>query len=314
MPLSTHRQRVYGLAIESVFPLPGASAASRFDGPPDLILSWEPENAWDPAPWRIVMSAASSAYPDIGMAEDGSMCLVWGDAMRFVIAPRRDRVRLISRPAKLEYAPTLVVGFVLGFILCLRGVVCLHGSVLAHGGQALAVLGEGGAGKSTIAAALVRRGAVLLSDDLVVISRTAPHPRVEPGCAGIRLEAPAAEQLLGDSRDLPRVPYLDKLFWDFSGRPDAPDVRYCHRPMPLREMYVLENGDGGDEAVIGAVLPPKEALLHLITAWYPPGHLHLLSQERLHDLGALAAGVPLRVIHYRKTWEQLSRLSERVCP
>ncbi len=314
MQLSTYRHHLYGLAIESAFPLPGAPAVSRFEGPADLVLSWEPEDAWEPAPWRIVLSAASRAYPDIGMADDGSMCLVWGDALRFIIAPRRDRVRLISRPAKLEYAPTLIVGFVLGYILYLRGVLCLHGSVLERGGQAFALLGEGGAGKSTAAAALVRRGAVLVSDDLVVISRTSPQAWVEPGSACMRLDATAAEQVLGDCDHLPRVPYLGKLAWDCSGGLDTPDARYCHRPMPLGEMYVLHNADGGNEMAIGSVLSPTEALRYLISAWYPPGHLRLLSQERLQDLGTLATSVPLRVIHYRKTWEQLSRLGEQVCP
>lgn len=314
MELSTYRHRLYGLTIESAFPLPGAPAVSRFEGPPDLTLSWEPESAWDPAPWRITLPASSSAYPDIGMAGDGCACLVWGDALRFVIAPGRDRVRLISRAAMLEYAPTLVVGFVLGYLLYLRGVLCLHGSVLERGGQAFAVLGEGGAGKSTVAAALVRRGAVLLSDDLVVISRMAQCVRVEPGCASIRLDSTAAERVIGLGSDLPRVPYLDKLSWDFSGRLDAPDARYCLRSTPLSEMYVLQNGDGIGEAAIGPVLPPTDALRYLIATWYPPSHLRLLSQDRLSDLGALAAAVPLRLIHYPKSWDQLSRLSEQVCP
>lgn len=312
--MSTHRHRLYGLTIESVFPLPGAPAVSRFDAPPDLTLTWEPEGAWDPAPWRITLSAASSAYPDIGMDDDGRVCLLWGKELRFIISPRRDRIRLISRAAKLEYAPTLVVGFVLGYYLCLQDVLCLHGSVLVRDGQAFAVLGDGGAGKSTIAAGLVRRGAVLLSDDLVVISRTASRVEVEPGSGSMRLDSTAAERVLGTAEDLPRVPYLNKVSWDLSGRLDAPDARYCSHPTPLSEMYILQDGDGCGEVTIGPELPPPAALRHLIAAWYPPGHLGLLSKERLHDLGGLAAAVPLRVIRYPKSWEQLSRLIERIMP
>jgi hypothetical protein len=148
----------------------------------------------------------------------------------------------------------------------------------------------------------------------VVISRTAPRVQVEPGCASLRLDSTAAAQLLGAGRDLPRVPYLDKVSWDFSGRLDAPDARYCLRPTPLSEMYVLQNGEGDGELAIGPTLPPSDALRYLIAAWYPPGHLRLLSQERLCDLSTLAAAVPLRVIRYPKSWEQLSRLIERVCP
>ncbi len=312
MQMSIYRHRLYGLAIESDFPLPGAPVVSRFDGPPDLTFSWEPESAWDPSPWRITLAAANRTYPDIGTAADGSMCLAWYD-LRFIISPERDRVRLISREAKLEYAPTVVVGFVLGYILYLRGALCLHGSALERDGRAFAVLGDGGAGKSTVAAALVQRGDGLISDDLVVISRTADRVQVEPGCAGARLDSIAAEQVLGNS-DLPRVPYLTKLLWDFSGRLDAPDARYCLRPTWLSQLYVLQNGDGSSETVIGPELQPTEALRYLISAWYPPAHLRLISQDLLRDLGALAAAVPMRVIRYTKSWDQLSRLIEQVCP
>jgi hypothetical protein len=315
MPVRTYRHRLYGLRIESVFPLPGAPSVSRFDGPPDLTFSWEPASDRIPEPWRITMPAPNRAYPDVGVAEDGAACLVWRNELRFDIAPRLDRVRLVSRPAKLEYAPIVVVGFVLGYVLYLRGALCLHGSVLERDGQAFAMLGNGGAGKSTVAAALVRRrGAHLLSDDLVVVGRTAPRVQVEPGCASVRLGRAAAETVLGYAGDLPRVPYLDKLSWDLSGRLDVPDARYCDRPTPLAQMYFLQNGDGVSRVAIGPRLSTPEALRYLTAAQYPPGHLHLVSQERLRELGALAAAVPLRVIRYPKSWEHLSQLIEQVCP
>ena len=47
--------------------------------------------------------------------------------------------------------------------------VVLHGSAVVIDGVAVAIIGPSGAGKSTTAAALLRRGAGLLSDDVVVI-------------------------------------------------------------------------------------------------------------------------------------------------
>jgi hypothetical protein len=310
----THRHRIYGLAIESAFPLPGALTVSRFDDAPDLIVCWEPETEWNPKPWRITLPATSGIYPDIGRDDDGSVLLAWGDELRFVISPQHDRVRIISRAAKLEYAPTVVVGFVLGYILFLRGVLCLHGSVLERDGLAFAILGNGGAGKSTMAAALIQRGANLLSDDLVVLSGITQQVKVEPGCAIMRLAASAAERILGSDSDLPRIPYLEKLAWNLSGTLDAPDERYQSHPTPLATMYILQNGQGRGDVSIGPKLPPTDALRHLIATWYPPGHLGLLSQKQLSDLAALAASVPLRVIHYTKSWDQLQRLIEQVLP
>ena len=312
MQLSTHRHRLYGLDIESAFALPGAPEVSRFNGFPDLVITWEPESAWDPSPWRMAHSVVP--YPDIGSADDDSACLVWGDELRFVISPARDRIRLISRIAKLEYAPTVVVGFVLGYLLHLRGILCLHGSVLERDGSAFAVLGEGGAGKSTVAASLVKRGAALLSDDLLAISETTPHVRVEPGCAGIRLDSTAAERVVDVARNLPAVPYLNKVLWDFSGLPDLPDTRYRPCPMPLSDIYVLRNHGGAGEVTVGPVLPPADALRYLVAFRYPPGHLQLLSQECLRKLAVVAGSVPLRVIRYVRSWDQLSRLIEKAWP
>ena len=51
----------------------------------------------------------------------------------------------------------------------LNGRVVLHGSAVVIDGVAVAIIGPSGAGKSTTAAALLRHGAGLLSDDVVVV-------------------------------------------------------------------------------------------------------------------------------------------------
>lgn len=51
----------------------------------------------------------------------------------------------------------------------LRGRICLHGSSAALGDRAAVFIGSAGAGKSTLAAALCRRGAALLGDDAVAL-------------------------------------------------------------------------------------------------------------------------------------------------
>jgi len=309
-----HLYLLYGLGIESALPLPGAPQVSELDAPPDITVDWEPEATWDPAPWKIVMAASCQDDPDVREAPDGGAVLAWGDALRFVISPGRDRVQVAARAADREFAPVVFVGLVLGYVLHLRRILCLHGSVVERGGRAIAVLGDSGACKSTLSAALVQRGAALLSDDLVVFSRVDEHPLVEPGCASVRLTDTAADQILGPGKALARVPYADKLLWDFSGTLDAPDERYCSRSTPLDAFYCLRDGQSDDELGVGPVSPPLAAVRCLLASWYPPWLRRFLTQERLRALGALASAVPLRVIRYRRTWEQLSRLAEVLCP
>ena len=54
--------------------------------------------------------------------------------------------------------------------LRLRGVTCLHASAVAFGRFAAAFVGGAGAGKSTTAAALARRGHAVVSDDIVALA------------------------------------------------------------------------------------------------------------------------------------------------
>ena len=62
-----------------------------------------------------------------------------------------------------------VLGSVMAYAMCLRGLPVLHGSVVAIDGQAVGLLGTSGAGKSTLAAALVAAGGRLLADDHLVV-------------------------------------------------------------------------------------------------------------------------------------------------
>ncbi len=58
----------------------------------------------------------------------------------------------------------------MGTALRLQGKICLHSSVIAVGEYALAIIGAKGAGKSTTAAALAKRGYPILADDIAVLT------------------------------------------------------------------------------------------------------------------------------------------------
>ncbi|MBF0543918.1 MAG: hypothetical protein HQM08_05785 [Candidatus Riflebacteria bacterium] len=310
-----YRHRLYGVLIDSIFPLPAAPMATEFDIPADLTVSWKPETEWNPTFWRAIRPSSQLGWPDLGEASDGSFCITWGNELKVVISPEYDQVCIVSREAKLEFAPTVVVGAVLGYVLFLRGVICLHGSVLERGGRAIGILGKSGAGKSTIAASLFQKGATLLSDDLVVISQMEDRIFVEPGCAGMRLESTAVKRILGADACLPQVPYLEKLLWDFSKQPNKPDNRVCLQATPLDELlYIVEKTNQNNEVAIGPALPPTEALTLILETLYPPGILPLLTQEKLRNLSKLAASVPIRLVQYTKTWDHLSRLVELILP
>ncbi len=109
-----------------------------------------------------------------------------------------DGERLIVDPlpgVDPAFLGTYVYGLVLPLVLRDRGLLVFHGSAVEVGGEALVFAGERGAGKSTIAAALARRGARVLCDDLVPVG---PGPLVHPGVAKLKLLPDAYRRLVGD--------------------------------------------------------------------------------------------------------------------
>lgn len=63
-----------------------------------------------------------------------------------------------------------ILGTCMGIILLQKKVLPLHGSAIEINGKAYAFIGDSGAGKSTLAAAFLKEGFQLLSDDVIPVS------------------------------------------------------------------------------------------------------------------------------------------------
>src|SRR5258708_4473008 len=85
--------------------------------------------------------------------------LAYADGTQFWLDRKRENV-WATWPAQLtlENAASYLLGPVLGVLLRLRGVTCLHASAVSFGDRCVAFVGAAGSGKSTMAAALARRG------------------------------------------------------------------------------------------------------------------------------------------------------------
>jgi hypothetical protein len=305
--LDACRYALYGLSIRSVVALPGARPDESAE-PVDVNVVWQSAEQWDTSGWPITHAASSPSHADICQATDGSVLLAWGDRLRFVISPAHDVVTIVASAEMLPYAGTVLVGFGFGYLLQLRGVLCLHAAVLAREGRAFALLGASRAGKSTLAAALVHRGAALVSDDLLVVRNDGDALHAQPGCAAMRVDPAAIRELFGMDESLfEQVPHLNKRLWNLLDPRDQPPGRFLSHALPIDAIYVLDCHDAG-QPELGPVLSATDSLRQLLSAWYPPGHMQLLTQARLRDLRALAAAHPLRVVRQVRQWAQLPRL------
>lgn len=194
-----------GLRIRSALPLPGLRVAAG-DGAPDVTV----RRGTVPEP---------SGYPASGIAaEPGPEAdlLAWSGRARL----RLDADAMVVDTEDGAFAAQCVVGPGLGVVLHRRGRLVLHGSAVDVGGRAVVLLGAKGAGKSTMAAALLARGHALLTDDLVALGEAAGGPSVLPGPTQMKLWPEAADRL-----GVKTEPFLDGLakgVWYGARRADAP--------------------------------------------------------------------------------------------
>lgn len=73
-----------------------------------------------------------------------------------------------------------ILGSCMGTILHQRGVLPVHGSCVEKDGNALIIMGNSGAGKSTTAREFLRHGWKLITDDVTVIDFSAGRPQAVP--------------------------------------------------------------------------------------------------------------------------------------
>lgn len=162
-------------------------------------------------------------------------------------------VELRGNPHPLELQAWLF-GPGLGVLCHQRGLFPLHASCVRIGDGAVALTGRPGAGKSTLAAALMRRGHGLVADDVCVIDPAAAGgPTVLPSFPRLKLWEDAMLRLGFAAEGVPRP------------RPQRPKFHFCAAesfvasPVKLRAIYVLGRSLVSGQQTIEAAGGPEAA-------------------------------------------------------
>jgi len=205
---------------------------------------------------------------------------------------------------------SLLEGAILGGALRLLGNVCLHATVLTVENRAVALMGQSGAGKSSLAWALLEQGCRLLSDDFAAFSHSDNLLFVQPGRTKLRLWPDVAERVRVGSGSLerlyPLVPELKKLV--------ATDPEIIERnPTQLHAIYLLNRRDARIDMPLIEDMPPGEQLVALAANLY--GVIAPGAEGRRKELAALAhvaACVRVCRLTLPDNLDQLSRAAEQL--
>lgn len=272
--------QVFGGVLRSELDFPELDVATRGD-----------------ADWTLTVSF--TAAPDVAMGgplgadkvDQGVMVrsyatptgfrLVYDDTGVFDVTADGREIRWY-RPvsADVEAGRLDVLGRVLAFALHASGWLSLHGSAVALADGAVGFLAPKGNGKSTLAFALMRGGAALMTDDTVVIGIGDPAI-VRPGVQSVRLFRDSADWLSAPA-PIAGTSDVKSTFGQLSE-----DARRLTRA-PLAALYLLES------VPAGTITDPLER--RRIEG--PDAVLGLLGQTKIGSLlgGAEAPGVFAAVV------------------
>jgi hypothetical protein len=241
---------------------------------------------------------------------DGSLAVAWSRRGTFWLrpAPRRVEYRLPVGHGDDRFAD-MVVGPVASFLLVLDGRDPLHGSAVDVGGEAVAFLGEPGAGKSTAAARLLLEGHGLLADDLLCVERRRGRWTAWPGHPEIRLWPASGRALLSG-----RYAGLPRIVSGCAKRRLDPRLRkagFSAKPLPLRALYVLDPAPAAARAEVSD-LKGKRAFFALFKNLYnravPDDAVYARQLSRMAELARDVPVRRLRLPRGRRPAAELARL------
>ena len=169
--------------------------------------------------------------------------LVFDDTGTFQVRPRERSITWFPGPSATDVAVRAdLLGRVLALAAHTDGHLALHASAVSIGDTAIGFLGPKHAGKSTLAMALVRAGARLITDDTLVVRLTKSGAVAAPGVQHVRLWDDAARALgLEPVGTTGAKPALDCL---------TPD-ELTMADVPLAACYVLSTVGGAAASGVG---------------------------------------------------------------
>jgi hypothetical protein len=192
----------------------------------------------------------------------------------------------------------LLVGQVAVFVLNQLGNPTLHASATVTPWGGVAFLGPKGQGKSTMVASFLKRGATLLTDDVLPLAVDETGVYGSPSLPIMKLWQQTVDSTLELGEELPDlVANYDKKLLRVDGR-----YEFAAAPAPLRAFYVLNRYDGashGTTHVSSLPLAGREAIA-AVRSQLSPGAFPTFQEEarQLAFYARLVQRAPVYVLSY----------------
>lgn len=286
-----HVYSLYGLSVGCDRPLP----VPPVGGAAQVTLQSATAREWA----RMVERSETPDWFTCRRLDDGGLVLHWSGVATFLVSPKGEAIHY--RLESERWSETLLHHLfvqVLSFSLLARGKESLHGTAVQLGRRALALVGRPGAGKSTLAAALVNRGGRVVCDDLVAFDRRGSRLIVHPGLPHLKL-LPRSAFLAPAGASGPLLPGTRKKIFPMEATIKGP---------PLGAIYLL---GGRASSLEIEPLTSSEALAELLA--HP---FNCVVNEgwrwrlQLESLSELVRRIPVRRLRYPRSFDSLSQVAK----
>jgi hypothetical protein len=221
---SLFHYRISGLSVASELTLPGAIAATP-DAVPDVTVRRVEE---------IVPPKTAQTLGPNWSVEGDKFFLHVPRVANFLITAGRDIALQLEAGMSESDAVVFLLGTAFGVLLYQRGRIVLHASAVQVGGSAVLFCGKSGAGKSTMAAALNKRGYAHVTDDVCCIEFDAEgRPMVLSDGRMLKLWLDAVDEIeLCDRKGAAVRSMIDKFYVE-------PEVPLRLPSLPIAAIYAL---------------------------------------------------------------------------
>jgi hypothetical protein len=225
-----HLYRAYGLRISSEIELPELSEEGTEEHDFDLVVKRGTIKFNKLTRTAIYRRGVRADFEDRGSE---GLLLKWGGVAGFC-AVNGNELIVDAYTDDANLLSLFTVSEALGLILFQKGYFLLHASSVRVGNHAWCFMGKPGAGKSTTAAAFIKAGCLLLSDDLTAIKFDASgNALVIPAYPQLKIWDNTVRGLSYNEQDLSPVSEgVNKFSYQ-------PRDNFKHEPLPLGQVFFL---------------------------------------------------------------------------
>jgi hypothetical protein len=262
---------ISGLSVRSEVVLPSALISASEPQAPDIVIRS------GVVPDRLERPLHKA---DAFEAQTGLFLLRIPGIARFLMRQGREIVFDVDAACEPGALALYLMGTCFAILLQQRGQLVLHASAVAVDGRAMLFCGRSGAGKSTMAALLCRRGYALLNDDVCSLTPSGGVYHIRPDGRMLKLWTESLDQLAWSKQAAKAV------------RSDA-EKYFCVPPLseadarPLASIYVLRPAPQEEPPAIRR-LSALEGLLELKRNAYRPGLVTAMDMDEAYFTASVA--------------------------